>query len=129
MTSSACIQTNYREGVLFTIYMYIYIYLVWYMPRPSRMGVASRTCCSIQECCPLMAARNWRISLVLSVFPAPDSPLSQQIISHVMRIPIKTYAAIICMMTYVTTMQIETYFVIIRIKTYVVRIYIRHMSG
>lgn len=44
---------------------------------PSRMGVASRTCCSIQECCPLMAARNCRISFVLSVFPAPDSPLSQ----------------------------------------------------
>lgn len=42
---------------------------------PSRMGVASRTCCSIQECWPLMAARNCRISFVLSVFPAPDSPL------------------------------------------------------
>lgn len=42
---------------------------------PSRMGVASRTCCSIQECCPLMAARNCRINFVLSVFPAPDSPL------------------------------------------------------
>ncbi|TNN61984.1 hypothetical protein EYF80_027819 [Liparis tanakae] len=41
------------------------------------MGVASRTCCSIQECCPLMAARNCRISLVLSVLPAPDSPLSR----------------------------------------------------
>lgn len=43
---------------------------------PSRIGLASRTCCSIQECWPLMAARNWRISLVLSVFPAPDSPLN-----------------------------------------------------
>lgn len=42
---------------------------------PSRMGVASSTCCSIHECCPLTAARNCRISLVLSVFPAPDSPL------------------------------------------------------
>lgn len=45
---------------------------------PSSIGFASRTCCSIQECWPLMAARNWRISLVLSVFPAPDSPLSNQ---------------------------------------------------
>lgn len=43
---------------------------------PSRMGFASSTCCSIQECWPLMAARNCRISLVLSVFPAPDSPLA-----------------------------------------------------
>lgn len=42
---------------------------------PSRMGVASSTCCSIHECCPLTAARNCKISLVLSVFPAPDSPL------------------------------------------------------
>lgn len=25
---------------------------------PSRMGVASRTCCSIHECWPLMVARN-----------------------------------------------------------------------
>lgn len=45
---------------------------------PSRMGVASSTCCSIHECCPLMAARNCRISLVLSVFPAPDSPLQRR---------------------------------------------------
>lgn len=45
---------------------------------PSSIGFASSTCCSIQECWPLMAARNWRISLVLSVFPAPDSPLSNQ---------------------------------------------------
>lgn len=37
--------------------------------------MASSTCCSIHECCPLMAARNCRISFVLSVFPAPDSPL------------------------------------------------------
>lgn len=43
---------------------------------PSKMGLASSTCCSIQECCPLMAAKNCRISLVLSVFPAPDSPLT-----------------------------------------------------
>ena len=45
---------------------------------PSKMGVASSTCCSIQECCPLMAARNCRISFVLSVFPAPDSPLQRR---------------------------------------------------
>jgi len=44
---------------------------------PSRTGLACMICCSIQECCPLTAARNWRISLVLSVFPAPDSPLTQ----------------------------------------------------
>ena len=45
---------------------------------PSKMGVASSTCCSIHECCPLMAARNCRISFVLSVFPAPDSPLQRR---------------------------------------------------
>lgn len=44
---------------------------------PSRMGVASSTCCSIHECCPLTAARNCRISFVLSVLPAPDSPLQR----------------------------------------------------
>lgn len=48
----------------------------YFLTLPSRMGFASRTCCSIQECWPLMAARNCRISLVLSVFPAPDSPLA-----------------------------------------------------
>ena len=42
---------------------------------PSRIGLVSRICCSIQECLPLLAARYWRISLVLSVLPAPDSPL------------------------------------------------------
>ncbi len=42
---------------------------------PSRTGLACMICCSTQECCPLTAARNWRVSLVLSVFPAPDSPL------------------------------------------------------
>lgn len=44
---------------------------------PSSIGLDSRICCSI--CCsdssPLTAAKYWRISLVLSVFPAPDSPL------------------------------------------------------
>lgn len=45
---------------------------------PSRTGLACMICCSIQECCPLTAARNWRISLVLSVFPAPDSPLTHK---------------------------------------------------
>ena len=44
---------------------------------PSMMGLASRICCSIQECWPDTAARNWRISLVLSVLPAPDSPLGR----------------------------------------------------
>ena len=44
---------------------------------PSRMGLASRTCCSIHECWPLMVARNCRMSLVVSVFPAPDSPLQR----------------------------------------------------
>lgn len=44
---------------------------------PSRMGLASRTCCSIHECWPLTVARNCRMSLVVSVFPAPDSPLQR----------------------------------------------------
>lgn len=44
---------------------------------PSRMGLASRTCCSIHECWLLMVARNCRMSLVVSVFPAPDSPLQR----------------------------------------------------
>lgn len=43
---------------------------------PSRMGLASRICCSIQECWPLTIARYCSMSLVLSVFPAPDSPLT-----------------------------------------------------
>jgi len=38
-------------------------------------GLASRICCSIHECWPLTAARNCKMSFVLSVFPAPDSPL------------------------------------------------------
>ncbi len=42
---------------------------------PSRIGFASRICCSIQLCWPLTAARNCSMSLVLSVLPAPDSPL------------------------------------------------------
>ena len=42
---------------------------------PSIIGLASKICCSIHECCPLMAAKNWSINLVLSVLPAPDSPL------------------------------------------------------
>ena len=42
---------------------------------PSRIGLASRICCSIHECCPLVAARNWRINFVDSVFPLPLSPL------------------------------------------------------
>lgn len=46
--------------------------------KPSMMGFASRICCSIHECCPLTAARNCRINLVLSVLPAPDSPLHKQ---------------------------------------------------
>lgn len=43
---------------------------------PSKMGFASRICCSIQECWLLTAARNCSMSLVFSVFPAPDSPLT-----------------------------------------------------
>ena len=42
---------------------------------PSKTGLASKICCSIHECCPLTAARNWRMSLVDSVLPAPLSPL------------------------------------------------------
>ena len=42
---------------------------------PSRMGFVCRILSSISECLPLMAARYCRMSLVLSVLPAPDSPL------------------------------------------------------
>ena len=42
---------------------------------PSRIGFASKICCSIQECFPLIAAKYCKMSFVLSVFPAPDSPL------------------------------------------------------
>lgn len=59
------IQATMKTG------LWLYVVLI-----PSKMGFASRICCSIQECCPLTAARNCNISLVLSVFPAPDSPLS-----------------------------------------------------
>ena len=50
---------------------------IWLHDReiPSRIGFASRICCSIQECFPDIAAKYCRISLVDSVFPAPDSPL------------------------------------------------------
>lgn len=44
-------------------------------PKASKMGLASKICCSIQECCPLVEAKYCKISLVLSVLPAPDSPL------------------------------------------------------
>ena len=50
---------------------------------PSKMGLASRICCSIQECFPLMAARYCKISLVLSVLPAPDSPLIKTTNSYI----------------------------------------------
>lgn len=42
---------------------------------PSKMGFASKICCSIQECLPLIAAKYCKISFVLSVLPAPLSPL------------------------------------------------------
>lgn len=44
---------------------------------PSSMGLDSRTCFSIgcSASSLLTATKYWRISLVLSVFPAPDSPL------------------------------------------------------
>lgn len=44
---------------------------------PSSIGFASKICCSIHECFPLIAARYCRINFVLSVFPAPLSPLKQ----------------------------------------------------
>lgn len=47
---------------------------------PSSIGFASRICCSIQECLPLMAARYCRINFVLSVLPAPLSPLKRTLI-------------------------------------------------
>ena len=43
---------------------------------PSKIGLVSNICCSIQECFPLIAARYCNSSLVFSVFPAPDSPLT-----------------------------------------------------
>lgn len=44
--------------------------------KPSRMGLASRICCLIQEWPPaLIAVKYCNISFVLSVFPAPLSPL------------------------------------------------------
>uniref|UniRef100_A0A6B0U5G8 Putative secreted protein n=1 Tax=Ixodes ricinus TaxID=34613 RepID=A0A6B0U5G8_IXORI len=49
--------------------------IVLAFPNASKIGLASRICCSIQECCPLMAAKYCRISFVLSVLPAPLSPL------------------------------------------------------
>ena len=52
-------------------------YYYYNSDAPSMTGLASKICCSIHECCPLTAARNCRISFVLSVFPAPDSPLKQ----------------------------------------------------
>lgn len=42
---------------------------------PSNIGFASNICCSIHECLPLIAARYCKINFVLSVFPAPLSPL------------------------------------------------------
>lgn len=48
--------------------------MVLAFPKASKMGFASRICCSIHECLPLIAARYCRINFVLSVFPAPDSP-------------------------------------------------------
>ena len=50
--------------------------------RPSIMGLASSICCSIHECCPLTAARYCKMSLVLSVLPAPDSPLCTHTHTH-----------------------------------------------
>ncbi len=45
------------------------------MNLPSKIGFASSICCSIHECLPLIAAKYCKINLVLSVFPAPLSPL------------------------------------------------------
>lgn len=41
---------------------------------PSSIGFDSRICCSIDECWPEAAAKNWSISFVDSVLPLPDSP-------------------------------------------------------
>lgn len=57
------------------VWILINVYTMNICNVPSRTGLASRICCSIQECCPLTAARNWRMSLVDSVLPAPLSPL------------------------------------------------------
>lgn len=52
--------------------------MAFFRVLPSRIGLASRICCSIQECFPLIAAKYCRISFVLSVFPAPLSPLQTE---------------------------------------------------
>ena len=57
------------------IYIYMYIHISTCKNLPSRMGLASKICCSIQECLPLIAAKYCKISFVLSVLPAPLSPL------------------------------------------------------
>ena len=46
------------------------------LPNASRIGLDSISCCSMDECCPEAAARNWSINLVETVFPDPDSPLT-----------------------------------------------------
>lgn len=46
---------------------------------PSMIGLAWMICCSIHECWPLVAAKKFKISLVLSVFPAPLSPLQHKV--------------------------------------------------
>ena len=65
-----------RDFIFIYDIMMLESYIIITSLLPSMMGFASRICCSIQECWPLTAARNWRISLVDSVLPAPLSPLS-----------------------------------------------------
>ena len=48
--------------------------MVLAFPNASKIGLASKICCSIQECFPLIAAKYCKMSFVLSVLPAPDSP-------------------------------------------------------
>jgi len=67
--------TNFKEYFKSFIIYTDSLYYSSFVHIPSRMGFASRICCSIQECFPLVAAKYCRMSFVLSVFPAPLSPL------------------------------------------------------
>lgn len=53
----------------------IFYRMIDFCYRPSIIGLASKICCSIHECWPDTAAKYCSTNFVLSVFPAPDSPL------------------------------------------------------
>ena len=83
------VSTNINQVVVLKLLMKGLQYS-YKLCAPSRMGLASRICCSIHECCPLTTARNCRINLVDSVFPAPLSPLWKSHDSHLIdRAPVR----------------------------------------